>query len=75
MAGVAAVAVATGAAIGARAWVHSRNRGPADMASDGILISGYQGQAYAIRNAAVAQGGTPVANTPNRNLGVLDTVF
>jgi len=75
VAGVAAVAVVVGAVLGARAWVHSRNRGPVNMASDGILLSGYQGQTYAIRNAAVPQGGTPVASTPNRNLGVLDTVF
>lgn len=75
VAGVAAVAVVAGAAVGARAWVHSRNRGPANMASDGILLSGYQSQVFAIRNAAVPQGGTPVPNSANRNLGVLDTVL
>lgn len=75
VAGVSAVAVVAGAVVGARAWVHSRNSGPLNMASDGILLSGYQGQVFAIKTAAVAQGGTPVPSTPNRNLGVLDTVF
>lgn len=75
VAGVSALVVVAGAALGARAWVHGRNRGPANMASDGILLSGYQGQVYATRNAAVPQGGTPTANIPSRELGVLDTVL
>jgi hypothetical protein len=75
VAAVAVLAVVAGAALGVRAWVHGRNRGPANMASDGILLSGYQGQVFATRNAAVPQGGTPTASIPSRELGVLDTVF
>lgn len=75
VAGVSAVLVVAAAALGVRAWVHGRNRGPANMASDGILLSGYQGNVYATRNAAVPQGGTPTATVPSRELNVLDTVL
>ena len=72
---VAAVGVVAGAVLGTSAWVHARNRGPLNMASDGILLSGYQGNVYGVPNGSVPQGGTPTATTPNRNLGVLDAVM
>ncbi|MDO8121932.1 hypothetical protein Q6346_11485 [Isoptericola sp. b490] len=72
---VVAVGVLTGAVLGVRTWVAERNRGPLNMASDGILLSGYQGNVYGVPTGSVAQGGIPTANTPNRNLGVLDAVL
>lgn len=74
-AAVAAVAVLTGGALGARAWVHGLNRGPLNMISDGIVMSGYQGQTYGYPTAAVEQGGTPTDTTPSRKLGITDAVL
>lgn len=72
---VAGVAVLTGGVLGGRAWVHGLNRGPLNMISDGIVMSGYQGKAYAYPTAAVEQGGTPTDTKPSRTLGVTDAVL
>lgn len=72
---VAGVAVLTGGVLGTRAWVHGLNRGPLNMISDGIVMSGYQGQTYAYPTGAVQQGGTPTDTNPSRKLGITDAVM
>jgi protein-disulfide isomerase len=72
---VAVVAVVVAAGLGAVAWVHGRNRGPANMASDGVVLSAYNGKVFTARNGSVAQGGKPVATVSSRMLGVLDVVL
>ncbi len=74
-AGVAVVGVAAVSVLGARAWAASRNRGPLNMASDGVLIAGYGSSPYTVPTDAVAQGATPVATVQNHEFGVLDAAL
>ncbi len=74
-AGAVAGGLAAAGVLGAKAWVDSRNRGPLNMASDGIELSSYQSVVVATPTPALSVGEAPVPTISYRDYGMLDAVL
>jgi hypothetical protein len=74
-AGTAAVAAGVVAVLAVQASVRAGQVGPANMASDGIVLTGDGSAVTATRTGALSPGESPTATTVDRSSGVLDLVL
>lgn len=73
--GTSVVAAGVVVALVLQSQAHARAAGPANMASDGILLTGDGSTLTATTTVALQEGDTPVATAPDRSSGVVDVVM
>ncbi len=71
---VGVLAVLAGAGLGVRAWIEVGRRGPANMASDGLLVVGDGSTTHAQTSAPLPDNGTPTPSVDLSDAGVTQVV-